>query len=277
MTLKKLMKTMIIPVYIGCIPLVYFAISEQALTAKYGDVAYSKLLSVGFVSIWIGCLTPVFIILWNMFGGNKRGFFFFWGRGKTAKGILKNGVSAVAEIISTNIRVKGQMLSINDQPVMNLYLLVHEENNQGFYVSVNTLISRTDIAYFERGKKFPVKFDPDDKDNVVFDRQKWQEMQVNQMRNEEWSDKDRQMVDKQGKNASATVISVTETEKSKNFQPVLKLVFLVEPDDDVPYRIEREFAVPEENLLTIRSSKGKTYNAKIHPEDKEKVSVEFTF
>lgn len=93
----------------------------------------------------------------------------FFGEGKKAKKILETGRSATATIISLDENSKGGVVTINDQPLLNLKLLVDDGEKKPYQVSFDTIIPRSAVPQFQPEAKFKVKIDPTDPQTVVID------------------------------------------------------------------------------------------------------------
>ncbi len=275
MTLSRFFK-LFIPLYLGCIPLVVVAIAEQNITEKHGPQAYESILGGALAIFALAAITPAVLIIWHLFLGKKLRLLFFWGKGKSAKKILKEGYESVAKIITVSDRCDGLIVTVNDQPVVSFYLQIKDKNNSNYYVSTETLISRADMPFFQKGRELPVRICNDDPDKIVFDLNKWQQAQKSYVFNDRWTDNDRLLVAQQGKKAKVKIIAVEDTGKSKNFQAVVKILFEVLLTNNHTYPSETEFPVPEDKLSLILSSKEKFFFANVHPHDKEKVIIDFS-
>ena len=93
----------------------------------------------------------------------------FLGSGKTAKRILKEGIPATATILYLGENSKGGVVTINDQPYLNIKLKIDNGKNPLYEISFDTIIPHSDIPQFQPGTVFPVKIDPNNSKSVVID------------------------------------------------------------------------------------------------------------
>ena len=93
----------------------------------------------------------------------------FLGAGAEAKRILKTGSAASATVLSIGESSGGGVMTVNEQPYLNLKLLVEDGRNKPYEVSFDTLIPRTAVPEFQPGAAFKVKVDPNDPKKIVID------------------------------------------------------------------------------------------------------------
>jgi hypothetical protein len=274
MTLGRFFR-LFIPLYLGCIPLITVAIAEASLTARYGEQAYENILGIALGIFAAGCITPPAIILWRLFGGGKTGMFHFWGRGKKARAIIETGRPAMAEILQSNEKSGGLVITLNEQPLMNLLLRIEDGESPPYELSIDAIVARTDVPYFQPGRRIPVKLDAAGGRHAVFDAERWDAMQKEHIKNDGWTEHDRVLLEEKGNDAIVKIIGIKDTGLSRDFLPVVKLLFEVSLSGKSPYRAERELALDEEKIKLIGASAGKSFRARVHPHDREKVRIDF--
>jgi len=136
-------------------------IGGRLTVLNYSDWLIGLIVSVPiFLMIFFLFILPIF----NQLTNNT-----FFGQGKEAARILKNGESATATVLYIGENSEGGALTINDQPVLNLKLLIEDGTRKRYEVSLDTLISRTAVAQFQPGAVFKVKIDSHDPQKVVID------------------------------------------------------------------------------------------------------------
>jgi hypothetical protein len=93
----------------------------------------------------------------------------FLGAGAEARRILQTGYPATATVLQIGESSEGGVVTINEQPYLNLKLLVEDGRHKPYEVGIDALIPRTAIPQFQPGVVFKVKVDPNNPQKVVID------------------------------------------------------------------------------------------------------------
>jgi hypothetical protein len=224
--------------------------------------------------IVIGSLILVFVEFKSVFSAFSSANTFF-GEGKKARAILETGRSAVATILSLSENSKGGVMTINDQPVLNLKLLIDDGQNQPYETSFDTIIGRSAVPQFQPGGKFKVKIDPTDPKIVVIDVNATAEQPTIGKKN--WTDEDRKLVKEQGIDGVAKLLAVEDTGRSENFQTVVKVIWEVKCARWGEYTTTSEFPVNSSAAEQLKSVIGRSFSTRIQPNNKDRMSVDIRF
>ena len=81
--------------------------------------------------------------------------------------ILATGRPATAIVVSLGENSGGGVVTVNDQPYLNLILEVRDGIRPPYRVSMDLIIPRTAVPQFQPGAVIPVTVDPDDPQGVV--------------------------------------------------------------------------------------------------------------
>ncbi|PIS31425.1 hypothetical protein COT42_01125 [Candidatus Saganbacteria bacterium CG08_land_8_20_14_0_20_45_16] len=222
-----------------------------------------------------GALVFVFWELRSIFStfGSSNTFF---GSGKKAKRILETGEPAGATVLSLSENSKGGVVTLNDQPYLNLKLLIEAQDSQPYEVSFDTIINRSDVPQFQPGAKFKVKIDPADPQIVVIDGIATANERP-RIGGEKWAHGDAEIIKERGINGVATLLSVEETGRSKDFKPEVKMCWQMKTAKWGEYEIKQTTHVTSQMALQLKNAIGKSFPAKVHPENKERTSMEINF
>lgn len=201
----------------------------------------------------------------------------FWGSGKEAALILQAGREATATVLGIGENSGGGTLTINNQPVLNLVMSIKLGNLQPFEVSMDVLIPRAQVPQFQPGAVFPVKVHPEDQNKVVLDRTRLETMRKPSVGGKGWSQMDHELTEKSGIDAMVDIVSIEDTGKSEDFKPVVRMIYDVHKSGEMVYRLEKEVPMPSEMISKMQAVVGKSFKGKIHPYDKEKVSIDIEF
>jgi len=88
-----------------------------------------------------------------------------------------------------------------------------------------------------------------------------------------WSEADRQLVEREGIDGTAKYLSLEDTGRSKDFNPVVRATIEVSPKGGETYTFKKDVPLPTNIIGVIRSKIGKSFPARIHPNDGTKVSI----
>jgi hypothetical protein len=221
-----------------------------------------------------GAAIFIFFEMRSIFGafGSSNTFF---GEGKKARAILAAGRPATATVLSLAENSKGGVVTINDQPLLNLKLLIEDGSSPAYEVSFDTIIGRADVPQFQPGAKFKVKIDSADPQKVVIDVDAMAEQPVIGKKN--WTDEDRKLLKEQGIDGVAKLLSVEDTGKAENFEPVVKETWEIKCAKWGTYTTTTEFAVASNIAEQLRSVVGKSFSTRILPNNKDRMSVDIKF
>ncbi|HNW89674.1 MAG TPA: hypothetical protein PKN48_08410 [Bacteroidales bacterium] len=265
--------------FIGAIPVILVGAFEQKIRAGWGDTAWTVMFVIAMVIVFALALLPFISIFKGMFGG--KGINFFWGTGKLARQILASGSDATATIVSIGENSQGGIVTINDQPLLNLVLRIDNNYDPEYDVSFDTIIPRSAVPQFQPGAKFAVKVDRADKNNVVFNQKSADSSNIPDKKptygGKGWTELDRLRMEQAGIDGMAKLMSIEETGKSEDFNPVILMGYEVTIPGETPYFFEKEIAMPTEAAMKLKTLIGSSYKARIHPDDKTKIAVDFTF
>ncbi len=93
-----------------------------------------------------------------------------FGVSKDSQRILSTGKQARATVLQIGENSGGGTITINDQPYLNLRLMVEDGERPPYEVSLNTVIPRAAIPQFQPGAVLPIRIDPQDPMNIVLDQ-----------------------------------------------------------------------------------------------------------
>ena len=136
-------------------PKVLGAERYQALMAPHIVQAVAIVLTVG--TFLIGMYLLMGPVLGTMFG-----------IGAEAR-IRKTGRPAKAVLKALGENSGGGIVTINDQPYLNLTVEVHDGYQAPYVASFDTIVPRTLLPQLQPGVEFPVKVDPQNPQKVVVD------------------------------------------------------------------------------------------------------------
>ena len=214
-------------------------------------------------------LVPVSI----MFFAFKDLFKHFLGGGERTR-ILKNGRAAKAKIVKLGESGRG-VVTVNDQPFVSIKLEVYDGNKPPYQVEIKTVIARLDVPKFQPGTELAIKIDPNNPEKIAIDP-KGEYFQNNvPLIGKKYSEEDREIMKNKGIKAKAKIISVEDTGESKDFNPIIKMVYEVHMEGKNPYVLNKKISSPTEKIKIIQSFLGKTIPAKVHPSDNNKVELTF--
>jgi hypothetical protein len=261
--------------FIGAIPIVIIATNEEWIVENYGISTFNTLMPVCIVLCIVLSMLPFIGMFSKLF--SSGGYRMFWGRGKAASAILLSGKEAMATVVGLGEHSGGGTLTINDQPVLNLVMSIKQGSLQPYEVKMDILIPRSQVPQFQPGAIFPVKVDMEDPNKVVLDMKRLGDIKKPRIGGKGWSAMDRELTEKSGKEAMVDIVSIEDTGKSEDFKPVIKMTYDVHKIGETVYRLEKELAVQSEMIEKMRTVVGKSFKAKVHPYDKEKVSIDIVF
>lgn len=227
------------------------------------------------VSVIVGGMVIfIFFELRAVFGAFRASNIFL-GDGKKARAILAAGRPATATVLSLSENSKGGVVTINDQPLLNLKLLIEDGSRPAYEVSFDTIIGRAEVPQFQPGAKFKVKIDPADPQKVVIDIEAMAEQPVIGKKN--WTDEDRKLLKDQGIDGVAKLLSIEDMGRSENFEPVVKETWEVKCAKWGTYTTTTEFAVASNIAEQLKSVIGKSFSTRILPNNKDRMTIDIKF
>ncbi|MFH0864678.1 MAG: hypothetical protein V1904_00680 [Bacteroidota bacterium] len=271
---KKFAMGFILP-FAGAIPVILVNVFEEQIVGWAGRDVWIVFLVISLVLVFGLSLFPFIGVFKGMFGG--KGYSFFWGSGKLAASVLAKGKPATATLLKIGENSGGGITTINDQPLLYLTLLIEEGSNPPYQVSFDTIVPRTTLPQLQPGVKFPVKVDASDKNLVVFDESGVASEKMPSVGGKNWTEEDRTLLEKSGIEAMALLMDMKDTGRSEDFKIIVAIIYEVYIPGEEPYKIEKEIPVPSETVQLMRSALGKTFKARVHPNDRQKISVDIRF
>lgn len=241
-------------------------IFENQIKTNIGDLGFKIILysAVGIILI----LITIHII--NLFIKMSDGSYnYFFGGGKRAKRIQKEGIKAYAKLLEIGENSKGGILTINDQPVLNLTLEIFQKDNPSYNISFDNIVPRYLIPQLQPGNEFSVRIDPEDNKFIVLDNNREHYMQIGK----KMSSITMSEIQDHGINGKATIINIEDTKKSKDFLVVIIIHYKIFPENNSPYTYSIETALNTKEIDQIKDKLDKTFKCKIHPKDKNKFIV----
>ncbi|MFA6549361.1 MAG: hypothetical protein WCT39_05495 [Candidatus Margulisiibacteriota bacterium] len=201
----------------------------------------------------------------------------FLGTGRDAKRIIATGRPATATVLAIDESSQGGVTTINDQPYLNLKLMIDDGQTPPYEISLDTVIARVDVPQFQPGAAFPVKIDPLDPKKVTIDIEGLKHRARPKIGGQNWTDADRKLLKEKGIDGIAKLVAVEDTGRSQDMQPVIKLSWEVTAPNLGTYPVSHETPVPTQTAQKLKGIIGKTFSTRIHPEDHNRISVHLTF
>jgi len=236
---------------LGMLPL---ALSDgEELTSKgWYIAAFIVLMLLPFIIVPIYIFKKV--LPKGIFGGKK----------------FKGGRAAEAVILSIGEAKGGMVVTVNNQPFVSFELEIHDGSKKPYTTTLSTIISRLAIPQFQPGMKVPVQIDPEDPMNVMLDRSRklWKPSYGNV--SPDGSKEDH--IKTHGKKGQARILSVQDTGKSKDFQPVVLVTMEVWGPEVETYTFEKEIPMP--TFAIKRLKPGKVVPALIDPENQTNIMLD---
>ncbi len=260
---------MILPLA-AALPLAIIVLNEQYIREQHGDSIFELLLLAFILLIFTAAFYP-FIKIFKGLAGQK-GYRMFWGKGKYAARILETGYQGMATVLGL-AETRGGIVTINEQPVLQMALRIETPKGRLYEVEFDLLMPRAMLPRFQPGAVFPVRIDPEDENRVVFDKKRYAAMQSYSIVTGEWTAKEQEKTAKGSKEALATLAGIEDSGASINFMPVVKILFDIHITGEDMYRIEKEMPMKGEMAGKLRDAVGKTFHARVHPYDRNKVLI----
>ena len=224
---------------------------------------------------WYFFVLIVLLPLGIMYFSFKNVFKYFL-TGSKRKEILAKGRPAKAKIVNLGESGKGTV-TVNNQPFVTMTLEVIDGDKPPYKVKLQTIVSRLALPQFQPGAIVPIKIDLNDSNNIVIDPSGAGMEGGNRPTygTGAWTDEDKKLVAEKGIVGEAKILKIEDTGESKDFNPIVKMTYEVKAENIEPYTLSKELPMPSKAAQFTKSFVGKTVPAKIHPENKEKVIMEF--
>ncbi|MCK4593462.1 hypothetical protein KAU45_03090 [bacterium] len=257
-------------VFLAPIPLILYALLPE-MTGWNPEVHLGEFWNT---VIWILLIGFVLVMSLLPF---KKAFGAFFGT-KESKRIARFGRPAEAVVLAIGENSEGGVVTINDQPLLNLQLEVHDGATPPYVVSFDTIIPRAAVPRFQPGAVIPIKIDPENPQKVIVD---WQRGASDAPAEKpavgaRWSEMDKQLLEREGIDGTAKYLSLEDTGRSKDFNPIVRVTLEVEAPDIEPYTFTKDVPLPTYAIQLIRGKLGQSFPARIHPQDGTKVSINIT-
>ncbi len=267
--MSRFAKTFLL-VFLAPIPLILYALLPEIA----GWNPEAELGEFWSTAIWI--ILFGFIIVMSLLPFNKA-FGAFFGT-KDSRRIKRFGRPAEAKVLAIGENSEGGIVTINNQPLLNLQLEVHDGATPPYVVSLDTIIPRSAVPQFQPGVVIPIKIDPQDPQKVIVDWQRGASGAPTEkpVVGAKWSEMDRQLLEREGTDGTAKYLSLEDTGRSKDYNPIVRVTIEVDPSDGEPYTFTKDVPLPTYAIQLIRGKLGQSFPARIHPQDGTKVSVNIT-
>jgi hypothetical protein len=269
--MKRNIRLSLILPFAAALPLAIIALNEQYIREHHGDSFFELLLLAFILLIFTAAFYP-FIKIFKGLAGQK-GYRMFWGKGKYAARILETGQQGMATVLGL-AETRGGIVTINEQPVLQMALRIETPKGRLYEVEFELLMPRAALPRFQPGAVFPVRIDPENENHVVFDKKRYAAMPSHTIAAGDWSAEEREKAGTEAKKALATLAGIEDSGASVNFRPVVKILFDIHIMDEDMYRIEKEMPMKGEMAGKLRDAVGKTFNARVHPYDRNKVLID---
>jgi hypothetical protein len=232
---------------------------------------YPKNLFIGVVGFLF--VSVIFIYAWrsmsqSSIGGNKK--------------IIKHGRPARAKIISMGEGGMGKndrgIATINDQPVVRLELEVYDGDKSPYQASIKRIIPRLQVPQLQIGAMIAIKINPNNSQEIEIDPEGegLKGFENRQDYNEAGSNlADSELIRKEGKDGEAEVLEVRDTGESKDMMPIVEITYQITGSSIEPYKLLSKVSMATEHIELIKSYIGQKIPAKIHPNNKNKVAMDF--
>jgi len=277
MARKRKMRLFFLP-FIMIVPLILWNVLNEQIISYIGQRGWDIGMVVFIVCMVAASILPFVGTLASVFGGG--GYNYIWGGGKKAQAALAGGRSASATVVGIGEHSGGGTLTINNQPVLNLKLQIDDNYQKPYEVSFDVLMPRTAVPQFQPGAAFAVKVDPADPQRGVLDPEGASSFGASGkpvVGGEGWTELDRTLLKRDGKDGMAKLLGVDDTGKSEDFNPVVLMTYEVYLPGEEPYTFSKEVPMPTQLVKKIQTVIGKTFSTRVHPKDREKMHVNITF
>jgi hypothetical protein len=143
------------------------AFAEKWGPAVFGEEAFARFAGGGGLTV-VGVVLAVGIAA-AVVATSLGPMLSFFGGGPTARRIRKHGIPARGTVLAIGENSGGGVVTVNDQPYLNLQVRVEDGSRAPYDVSFDTIIPRALVPQFQPGAVIPVKVDPQDPQKVIID------------------------------------------------------------------------------------------------------------
>lgn len=154
-------------VFASCIPIVVWAFADHWAPQVLGAERYARLAGSGVATAIIVCLMMIPVAASIAFF--LKPMLSFFGGSPTERRIRATGRPAKGKVLRLAENSGGGVVTVNDQPYLNLTLEVDDGFRAPYDVSFDAVIPRSILPQFRPGAVIPVKVDADDPQKVVID------------------------------------------------------------------------------------------------------------
>ncbi len=250
--------------FLAPVPLILIGIFENDLREMLGNGTMDILFPVA-IAFTVG------LILFSTFKSFAKPMAAAFGWGKDARLMKNHGRPASATILSIGENSAGGTVTINNQPYLNLQLEVHERDVQPYVVSLDTVISRSAIPQFQPGATIPILIHPEDPSKVVIN---WQGQSEMPSYGRKRSALDQQLMDREGIDCKATILSIEPTGRSEDFNTVVRVTYEVDAPGREVYQFDKETPLPSHVIQLMQKHIGSPLKARLHPNDDTVISLQ---
>jgi hypothetical protein len=253
--------------FLAPIPLILYALLPE-IAGWDPEVELGETVNVIIWVILIGFVIVMSILPF------KSAFGSFFGT-KESKRIQAMGREATAVVQGIGENSQGGIVTINDQPLLNLQLEVHDGSVPPYPVSLDTVIPRAAVPQFQPGAVIPIKIDPENPDKIIIDWQRGSSGAAPEAPSvgAKWSEMDKRLLEAEGIDGTAKYLALEDTGRSQDFNPVVHATIEVTPKGGEPYTFEKDVPLPTNVIGILRAKLGHSFSARIHPHDGTKVSI----
>jgi len=242
----------------------------------FPDIGRSTAL---FTVLMILPFAVVFILVFKLF---KKPLMAFFGGDAETRRILATGRSVLGTIRHIGESSLGGTITVNDQPFINLQVEVPDGPDGPTVLSIDTVIPRTAIPRFQPGMKIALKIDPGDPGKAVIDWKggtgEGEPADRKVVGNVDgWTATDNLLLEREGLDGTAKILAVAETGKSQDYNPLVRITYEIRVPGKDPYTFTKDVPLPTSVAKKLKTVVRKTFPARIHPRDREKIRVELTF
>ncbi|MBD3284911.1 hypothetical protein GF359_00950 [candidate division WOR-3 bacterium] len=246
----------------------------------------------GLVSrpVWIVAMVTfsagaLFLHIYPFFYRGPGSYEFFWGKGKKAQSVIREGRLARATLLEIGENSGGGTVTINDNPYLNLKLSIDDGKSAVYEVSLDTVIPRYSVPLFQPGFTFPVRIDNKNPEIVVYDADEAAlagdgtviGASKPKITSPEATPESIKFIKKSGIKAQARITGIEPTGRSHEYKPLVKVTYEVLIPGQEPYLTVSELPIPTHLVEKFEQIIGKSFPAKVHPEDKDRISVDIDF
>jgi hypothetical protein len=154
-------------VFASCLPIIVWAFADQWAPHVFGAERYARLAGSGVSTAIIVCLMMIPVAASIAFF--IKPMLSFFGGSPAERRIRATGRPARGKVLRLAENSGGGVVTVNNQPYLNLTLEVDDGARAPYVVSFDTVIPRSALPQFQPGAPIRLKVDPDDPQKVVID------------------------------------------------------------------------------------------------------------